>query len=198
MHVIHRIHFASWIYPWVLPHFLTIFAESGILIGFFLPGDSFLITLGVIASQGKLNIGLLLLLCTVGAILGDSVGYATGRKFGRSIFNKPDSRFFKQENLEKAQAFYEQHGKKTIILARFVPFVRTFAPIVAGAANMHYPTFLLYNIIGGITWVFSMTLFGYFIGHAIPHVDRYLLPIILVIVILSILPGLQHLKSSKK
>jgi membrane-associated protein len=174
--------------------FITIFAESGLFFGFFLPGDSFLLTLGLVASQGHLNLPILLTLCTVAAISGDSVGYATGKRFGPSLFQRPDSRFFKRQHLQRAQDFYQLHGKKTIVLARFTPFVRTFAPILAGAAGMHYPTFLLYNVLGGILWVNSLTLLGYVAGNTVPHIDRYILGIVVAIVVISLIPVIRHLR----
>lgn len=177
--------------------FLTVFAESGLFIGFLLPGDSFLFTLGIIASQGRLNVGILLLLAFVGAVLGDSVGYATGYRLGPKLFNRKNSRFFKKENLERAQSFYDRHGNKTIVLARFTPIVRTFAPIVAGAAKMSYGSFLFYNIIGGAAWVFVMTILGYVLGSRIGNIDHYILPLIAVIVIASVIPPLLHLRPKK-
>lgn len=177
--------------------FLIIFAESGLLIGFIFPGDSLLVSLGIIASQGHLNIWVLVVLMTIAAIMGDSAGYATGRKFGPGLFNKPDSRFFKKEYLEKAQAFYDVHGKKTIVLARFTPFVRTFAPIVAGIAKMPYKTFLFYNIIGGFLWVWSITLLGYFLGSQFKEVEKYILVIIGAIIMVSVLPTISHLLKNR-
>jgi membrane-associated protein len=178
--------------------FGIVFAESGLLIGFFLPGDSLLFTAGFLASQGFFNIALLLILTFLGAVLGDSVGYLFGKKVGPKIFNKKDSFLFKRENLLKAQAFYEKYGPKTIILARFVPIVRTFAPIVAGAGEMHYATFIKFNIIGGLLWSSGLSLAGYFLGSLIPGVDKYLLPIIALIVFFSILPPLMEFIKSKR
>ena len=132
--------------------FVIIFAESGLLIGFFLPGDSLLFTAGFLSSQGVFNIYILVLLFFIAAVFGDSAGYAFGRKFGKRLFERKNSLLFHKENLLKTRRFYDTHGKKTIILARFLPVVRTFAPIVAGIADMHYPTFLLYNVIGGLLW----------------------------------------------
>lgn len=170
-----------------------VFAESGLLIGFFLPGDSLLFTAGFLASQGLLDIHLLAVLCTIAAILGDNFGYEFGRRTGPRLFKRPDSRFFKQEYLEKARTFYEVHGKKTIVLARFTPIVRTFAPVVAGATHMNRSEFVRYNIIGGIIWGAGITYLGYFSGSKIPNIDRYLLPVIAAVVILSIgVPGLIH------
>ena len=178
--------------------FLIVFAESGLLIGFFLPGDSLLFTAGFLASQGFLNIYLLVPVIFIAAVTGDSVGYAFGRKVGPRIFSREDSRFFHKDHLLKAESFYEKHGGMTIILARFMPIVRTFAPIVAGVGRMHYPTFLFYNVLGGAIWTFSMTLGGYFLGRLIPNVDRYLLPIIAVIVLISFLPPAIHMLHSRR
>jgi len=175
-----------------------VFAESGLLIGFFLPGDSLLFTAGFLSSQGFLNIYLLILGSFICAVLGDNVGYATGNRVGRRLFNRSDSWFFHKKHLNRAQAFYAKHGKKTIILARFMPIVRTFAPIVAGVGNMPYRTFFAYNIIGGAVWTVGVTLLGFFLGQIIPDVDKYLLPIILIIIIVSIAPSIFHLYQEKK
>lgn len=173
--------------------FAVIFAESGLLIGFFLPGDSLLFTAGFLASQGYFSLPLLCVLCAVGAIAGDSVGYAFGRRVGRRLFMREDSRLFKKRHLERAEAFYEKHGAKTIVLARFMPVVRTFAPIVAGISLMNYRRFVTYNIVGGLLWGVGVTVAGYVLGSTIPDVDKYLLPIIVVIVVVSVLPSAIHL-----
>lgn len=172
-----------------------IFAESGLLVGFFLPGDSLLFTAGFIASQGLLNIYVLIFGAFVCAVLGDNVGYYTGHKFGRKLFNKEESWFFHKKNLVKTQTFYDQHGKKALVLARFMPIVRTFAPIVAGIGSMHYRTFMSYNLIGGFLWTVGITLLGYFLGKVIPadQIDKYLLPIILGIIVISVIPSVIHL-----
>ncbi|OGH62206.1 MAG: hypothetical protein A2848_00565 [Candidatus Magasanikbacteria bacterium RIFCSPHIGHO2_01_FULL_50_8] len=170
-----------------------VFAESGLLIGFFLPGDSLLFTAGFLASQGFLNIWLLIVLCFVAAVIGDSVGYAIGRKLGPKIFVRDNSIFFDKRHVARAQAFYEKHGGKAITLARFVPVVRTFAPVVAGVGNMPYHSFLFFNILGGLCWAVGLPLLGYFAGEFIPNVDRYLIPIIGFIILLSISPGIVHL-----
>ncbi len=172
-----------------------VFAESGLLIGFFLPGDSLLFTAGFIASQGFLNIWVLIFGSFVCAVLGDNVGYATGHRFGRKLFQKEESFFFHKKNLQKTQAFYDKHGKKTVVLARFMPIVRTFAPIIAGIGSMRYRTFMFYNLIGGFLWTVGITLLGYFLGKAIPaeQVDKYLLPIIGAIIVLSLVPSIIHL-----
>lgn len=168
--------------------FAIVFAESGLFFGFFLPGDSLLFTAGLVASQGHFNVILLWLGCMVCAILGDSVGYAFGKKVGPRIFFREDSFFFHKKHIDRTRVFYEKHGKKTIILARFVPIVRTFAPILAGVGRMEYHTFLSYNIIGGALWSTLLIFLGYGLGTLIPSIDRYLLPIVLLIIILSFLP----------
>lgn len=172
--------------------FGIVFAESGLLIGFFLPGDSLLFTAGFLATQHFLNIWILLIGFFLAAVVGDSVGYAFGHKFGKKLFNKEDSFLFHKNNLLKAKAFYDKHGKKTIILARFVPIIRTFAPIIAGMTDMHYRTFLIYNLIGAVAWAIGVTLLGYFLGGLIPNIDKYLIPIVGLIVILSLIPTVYH------
>ena len=168
--------------------FAMIFAESGVLIGFFLPGDSVLFTAGFLSSQGYLNIWFLIPLMFIAAAAGDSVGYEFGKKVGPRIFKREDSLLFKKKYILDAQHYYEKYGGKTLILARFIPFVRTFAPILAGVGNMKYRKFLSYNLIGAFLWAVGLTLLGYFMGNLIPNVDRYLLPIIAIIVIASIAP----------
>ncbi|UIE36341.1 DedA family protein [Leptodesmis sichuanensis] len=175
-----------------------VFAESGLLVGFFLPGDSLLFTAGFVASQGFLNIALLVLGAFICAVLGDNVGYVTGHKFGRRLFRREDSWMFHKKHLVSAQNFYDKHGKKAIVLARFMPIVRTFAPIVAGIGAMKYSTFVAYNVIGGLIWTAGVTLLGYYLGQVIPDVDKYLLPIILVIVVVSIAPTIFHLYQDRK
>ncbi len=178
--------------------FAVIFAESGLLIGFFLPGDSLLFTAGFLASQGYFSLPVLCILCAIAAIAGDSVGYMFGRRVGRRLFMRDDSRLFKKRHLERAEAFYAEHGSKTIVLARFMPIVRTFAPIVAGISDMHYSRFLTYNIIGGLLWSVGVTVAGFILGSAIPDVDKYLLPIIVVIVVVSLLPSVIHLLRERR
>jgi membrane-associated protein len=177
--------------------FAIVFAESGLLIGFFLPGDSLLFTAGLLASDafGFFDIRLLLPLVAVAAIGGDQVGYLFGRRVGPRLFRREDSLFFHKKHLERAHAFYEKHGGKTIILARFLPIVRTFAPIVAGMGTMNYGQFVLYNVVGGLLWTISMIGGGYFFGSLLDpeHVDRYLLPVIVLIVAFSIAPTAWHL-----
>lgn len=168
--------------------FFIIFAESGLFFGFFLPGDTLLFTAGLLASQGYFNIFSLVLLVTLGAIGGDQIGYLFGRKFGPKIFTRNDSFFFKKRYIADAENFYTKHGKKAIVLARFVPIVRTFIPILAGVGKMHYATFVSYNIIGALIWATGITLLGYFLGQQIPSIDDYLIPILLLIVFASMLP----------
>lgn len=167
-----------------------IFAESGLFFGFFLPGDSLLFTAGLLASQNLLSIFWLLILCLIAAVTGDNVGYLFGKKTGPLIFNKEDSFFFRKKYIEKAKAFYEDHGKKTIILARFIPIVRTFAPIIAGTAEMEYKTFRNYNFLGGFIWTWGILGLGYLLGNIIPDAERYLIPIVLVIVLVSFVPAI--------
>lgn len=166
-----------------------VFAESGLFFGFFLPGDSLLFTAGFLASQGFFNVAYLALLCFLAAVAGDSFGYYFGRKIGPAIFNKEESIFFHKKNLVRAQDFYDKYGGKTIILARFMPVVRTFAPILAGVGMMKYRVFFFYNVIGGLLWAVGMTLLGYFLGAVIPSADKYLIPIVILIIIVSVMPG---------
>ncbi|MEI7720097.1 MAG: VTT domain-containing protein [bacterium] len=168
--------------------FTLVFLESGVFFGFFLPGDSVLFSAGLLASQGFFNIALLVLLLGAAAILGDSVGYWFGTKIGKQIFNRHDSFCFKRERLKQVQAYYKKYGAKTIIIARFIPVVRTFAPILAGVGEMPYQLFVRYNIVGGVAWSAGVTLLGYFLGSAFPATEHYLLPIIMGIILLSLLP----------
>jgi membrane-associated protein len=174
--------------------FAIVFAESGLLIGFFLPGDSLLFLAGFLASQGFFDITVLCIGFAIAAIVGDSVGYAFGHRYGRRLFERPDSRWFKRKHLLATEAFYEKHGPMTIVLARFLPIIRTFAPIVAGVAHMNYRRFLVYNVAGGLLWGVGVTLLGYWFGNLIPaeQVDKYLIPIILLIIVVSALPTLFH------
>ena len=178
--------------------YFAVFAESGLLIGFFLPGDSLLFTAGLLASEGRLNIIVLILGAFVAAVIGDSTGYAIGKKIGPAIFRKKDSLLFKQKYVEETKAFFSRHGKRTIILARFTPIVRSFAPVMAGVGEMNYGDFLRYNIAGGALWTFGLGGLGYFLGRTIPNIDKYLLPIIIVIIIASFLPGVIHYFRNRK
>ena len=186
---------------------VVIFAESGLLIGFFLPGDSLLFTAGALYATGILpgnvpvNIHLFVFLLFLAAVLGDTVGYWFGRKAGPRIFKKPDARIFKQSHVQNAQKFYEKHGGKTIIMARFIPIVRTFAPIVAGVGKMQYSRFLAFNLIGGFLWTYGLTYLGYFAGKVIIaagiDIDTVILPIIFLIILISVLPPAIHILKDK-
>jgi membrane-associated protein len=167
-----------------------VFVETGLMVGFFLPGDSLLVTAGLFAARGTLNIVVLNVLLITMAILGDATGYYIGKKLGPALFRRKNSRLFKRDHLVKTQLFYEKHGGKTIIIARFVPIIRTFAPVVAGIAGMKYRRFAAFNIVGGIGWVISMTMIGYLLGRTIPEIDKYIEWVIVAVVFLSILPGI--------
>ena len=171
---------------------IIIFAETGLLVGFFLPGDSLLVTAGLLAADPafSLNVWLLGLILTVAAIVGDTVGYHVGKATGPRIFTRENSLFFHKSHLLKAQAFYEKHGGKTIIIARFMPIVRTFAPVVAGVGQMRYASFLVYNVVGGVLWIWSMLIVGYVLAKTVPGVATHVEKVILVVVFLSILPDI--------
>lgn len=173
--------------------FLVVFAETGLFVGFFLPGDSLLFAAGLFAalqSEPRLDLPVVIGICVVAAILGNLTGFAFGRNVGRRLYARPESRFFKREHLVAAEAFYEKHGGKTIILARFMPFIRTFAPIVAGASAMRMPAFGLYTIVGGLLWGVALPVAGYELGKTIPDIDRYLLPIVVLIIAISLSPAI--------
>jgi membrane-associated protein len=165
-----------------------VFTETGLLLGFFLPGDSLLITAGLVAAAGGLDIWLLSVLLCAAAIAGDSVGYAIGYRAGPHIFTRENSRWFNRRHLERTREFYERHGGKTIVLARFIPIIRTFAPVVAGVGRMEYRRFLAYNVLGGIGWVLSLTWAGYLLGRTIPDIGRYIHIVIGVVILLSLIP----------
>lgn len=185
----------SWLDPEVLIEafgmlgvLAIVFVESGLLVGFFLPGDSLLFTAGLLSSTGTLpDLWVLLVTIPIAAIAGDQVGYAIGRKAGPAIFSRPESRFFHRENVERAQEFFDRHGPRTIVLARFVPIVRTFAPVVAGVARMRYRTFLTYNIVGGVLWGVGVTTLGYFLGQ-VDFVKANIEFVLIAIVGLSLIP----------
>jgi len=177
--------------------FAIVFAESGLFFGFFLPGDSLLLTAGLLASPRSpydvgLNIWVLLPLLFIAAVAGDSVGYWFGAWSGPKIFNRDNSLLFRKKNLLAAKAFYDKHGGKTIIAARFMPFIRTFAPIVAGAVEMEYQRFLMFNVVGGLAWGVGVTLIGYFLGN-IPGVEKFFTPLVLIVIFISVLPAAIHL-----
>ncbi len=175
----------------------TVFAESGLLIGFFLPGDTLLFGAGLLASQGTFNIWVLIAVVIVAAIVGDNVGYSIGRRAGPRMFKRKDGILFHQDQLQKAEAFYEKHGGKTIILARFVPIVRTFAPVVAGASKMPRERFMLFNVAGAILWGGGVTLAGYWLGQRMPWLENYIDPVIIGIIVISIASALVHLLRDK-
>ncbi len=173
-----------------------VFSETGLLVGFFLPGDSLLFTVGVVVGAGQLNLAVIILLLTCACLVGDWCGYLLGRRAGPAIFNRPDSHFFKQEHLQRTHLFYEKHGGKTIIYAKFVPIIRTFAPFVAGVANMRYVRFLSFDVFGAVGWVSSMTILGYFLGE-VPIVRRNFEKFVLLIIFLSLLPVFVHALRAK-
>jgi membrane-associated protein len=176
---------------------IVVFAESGLFFGFFLPGDSLLFTAGFLASHGYLNIWLLAIGAFAAAVIGDSVGYAFGLRVGPSLFKKEESFFFKKSYIDRSNIFLDKHGAQAIILARFTPIIRTFAPIVAGMSSMTYSKFLSYNVVGGFLWSVGLCVLGYFLGRSIPNVDRYILPIVVVIIVVSFIPAAYHLLKSK-
>jgi len=178
--------------------FVIIYAETGLLIGFFLPGDSLLVTTGLLAERGHFSVFILIPLLVVAAIAGDATGYQIGRAAGPRLFNRDDSRWFKRSHLERAQDFYDRHGGKTIVIARFLAIVRTFAPTVAGAARMGYPQFALYNMVGGSLWVSSMILLGFAFGSALPNPDILFIPAVGLVILASIAPGLWHLYRERR
>lgn len=166
-----------------------VFAETGLMVGFFLPGDSLLVTAGLFAARGDLNIFTLNATVTLAAIAGDATGYWIGHRAGRALYNRPNSLLFRREHLLKTQAFYDKHGGKTIVIARFMPIVRTFAPVVAGTAAMGYRKFVLYNILGAVLWVSSMTLTGYYLGLVVPDIERNIHLVVAVVIALSLVPA---------
>jgi membrane-associated protein len=182
---------------------LVVFAETGLAMGFFLPGDSLLVVAGIFAARGDLNVFVLLITLFIAAVVGDAVGFWTGQKLGPRLFRREKSLVFRPGHLEKARAFYEKYGGKTIIIARFVPIIRTFAPIVAGAANMEYRKFVLFNIVGGFAWVFSMILSGYFLGSLLRdrfgvNLDEHIEWVVIIVVALSLLPPVYEYVKSRR
>jgi membrane-associated protein len=178
--------------------FLIVFAETGLLVGFIFPGDSLLFTIGVVAGAGELDIRVICAVLAVASILGDQSGYFLGFRTGPHIFNRPDSRFFKQEYVRRTQEFYDKYGGKTLIMAKFVPIVRTFAPFMAGVGRMKYARFLSFNVFGGLGWVLSMTLAGYFLG-GVPIVRQHFEKVVVLIVIVSLIPVfLQVMKARRE
>lgn len=171
---------------------VIVFIETGMFVGFFLPGDSLLVTAGVLAGAGELRVASLLSLVTLCAIAGDQLGYAIGWKAGDSLYRREDSKFFKRRHLQNAHDFYERYGGKTVIMARFIPIIRTFCPPVAGAAKMSYVRYLIYDICGGLLWVWSMVLVGYTLGRSVPNVEKRLHYVIAAVIVLSLMPAAYH------
>jgi membrane-associated protein len=169
---------------------LIVFSETGLLVGFFLPGDSLLVTAGLFAAAGYFNITVLVFLLIAAAVLGNSTGYFIGHKGGQALYAREDSRFFKRKHLLKTKEFYERYGPVTIVMAQFMPFARTFAPVVAGIADMKYTRFASFNVIGAVAWITSMLLIGYFLGSTIPNIDKNIHYVIIAVVFLSLLPGI--------
>jgi len=175
-----------------------VFAETGLLVGFFLPGDSLLITAGLVAATGTLDIWTLSVLLTVAAVVGDSTGYAIGYRAGPRLFTREESRWFARRHLVRTHEFYERHGGKTIVLARFIPIMRTFAPVVAGVGQMEYRRFVAYNVVGGVAWVWGLLWAGYLLGQSVPDIGRHVHLVIAVVVVLSLLPiGLEYWKARR-
>ncbi|MBI2985862.1 MAG: VTT domain-containing protein [Deltaproteobacteria bacterium] len=174
-----------------------VFTETGLLVGFFLPGDSLLVTAGIFAAAGDLDLWTLNIVLSLAAILGDTVGYGIGFKTGPMIFTRENSLFFNRKHLITAKEFYDQYGGFTIFIARFIPILRTFAPVVAGVGNMGYSRFIAYNVFGGIFWVLSMTLAGYFLGRMVPNIQEQIHLVIAIVIFLSLLPGLAKLAREK-
>ena len=177
---------------------VIVFSGSGFLGGFFLPGGTLLITAGIFASQGHLNIVLTLAIIIVAAIIGDSVGYLIGSKVGPKLFTRPDSRFFSQKNVQEAHTFFEKYGAQSIILARFLPIIRSFVPTIAGVSKLSYKKFLTYNVIGGALWGLVVTLLGYTLGRVIPNMDHYILPVVITVSIVSFIPLVLHLHKRRR
>jgi len=177
---------------------VMVFVESGLLVGFFLPGDSLLFTAGLLASQGRLNLAVVVIGSALAAIAGDQVGFGIGRRIGPALYRRPDARLFKRKHLERATRYFDSHGPKTIVLARFIPIVRTFTPTVAGASGMPYRSFVMYNALGGIAWAAGLTIAGYTIGANVPSIDRYLLPIVALIGVVSAIPAVLEISRQRR
>ena len=174
-----------------------VFSETGLMVGFFLPGDSLLVTAGVFAAGGLLNIYTLIPVLLCAAVAGNATGYWIGKRAGQALYNRPNSFFFRREHLLKTHQFYERHGGKTIILAQFMPIVRTFAPVVAGAAGMSYRRFATFNVVGAVCWITSMTLTGFFLGRAIPDIEKRIHLVVAVVIFLSLLPAIISVARAK-
>lgn len=178
--------------------FVIVFAETGLLVGFFLPGDTLLITAGLLAGRGELEVWVLIPLLIVAAVVGDATGYQIGKHAGPRLFNREDSRWFHRRHLERATRFYERHGGKTIVIARFLALIRTFAPTVAGAVGMRYRSFAIYNVLGGAGWVASMVLLGYWFGKKVADVDTAFTAVVAVVLVASVAPAAWHLLRERR
>lgn len=172
---------------------LFLFSEVGLFLGFFLPGDTLLIAAGVFAKEGKMSLAAIFVVAAIAAIAGDNTAYLIGRRFGKKVFKKQDSLLFDPNHVEKAEKFYEKHGPKTILIAHFLPIVRTFTPLLAGVGSMNYKKFLTFDIIGDVAWAISVTLVGYYVGSRIPNIDHYILIAVIAVVVLSSAPTIYHL-----
>jgi membrane-associated protein len=176
-----------------------VFAETGLLVGFFLPGDSLLITAGLFAARGDLDINWLIPSLIVAAIVGNATGYAIGKRTGKALYSRPDSLLFRQEHVRMTQVYYERHGGKTVVLAQFIPILRTFAPVVAGVGEMGYRRFATYNVVGAILWVSSMTLGGYLLGNLVPNIEQRIHVVVAVVIAVSLMPpAIAYLRSRRK
>jgi len=182
----------------LLAIFIIIFAESGMMVGFFLPGDTLLLSAGLLAAQGQFSIALTVSLIAVAAILGDNTGYLNGRLMGKRLFRKKDGIIFRQAYVERAETFYAKHGAKTMLVSHFIPIVRSFAPLVAGVGKMPRPQFVFFNAVGDVTWAASVTLLGYWFGRKIPNLDKYILPTLLVVTVISFAPTLWHIFGNRE
>lgn len=178
--------------------FGIVFAETGLFFGFFLPGDSLLFTAGILASQGYLNVWVTCALLFTAALIGDNVGYTIGKHAGPKLFTRPKSLLFNPEHLKRSHEFFERHGGKAVIIARFVPVVRTFSPVVSGLARMRYAKFIAFSVIGALLWAVGLTLLGYWLGTTVPNVEKYIAPGIILIILLSVSPGIYHVLKDKK
>ena len=177
---------------------VIVFTETGLLVGFFLPGDSLLITAGLVAAAGVLNIWWINVILIVAAVVGDSVGYAIGARLGPALFTREKSLLFNPRHVERTREFYARYGARTIVIARFVPIIRTFAPVVAGVGKMEYRKFLTYNVAGGVGWVLSMTWAGYLLGSVIPNIDQYIHVVVVVVIVLSCLPIVFEIQRARR
>lgn len=177
--------------------FGIVFAETGLLVGFFLPGDSLLFTAGILSGQGFLNIFWLCLVLFLATLLGDNVGYQIGKHAGPKLFSRPKSRLFNPEHLKRSHDFFEKHGGKAVVIARFVPVVRTFSPVVSGVARMPFAKFILYSVVGALLWSVGLTLLGFWLGSTVPNIEKYIIPGVVLIILLSISPGIWHVVRTK-